>query len=86
MVLCILSDHNAVQLKIDRKQISSKYVKPQRLNSSLQNSEWVKGKNQERNKKFLELNEIVFLEKDTTQFLEHIKNKPMKKMYSFKYL
>lgn len=55
--MCILSDHNAVKLKTDTKQIPSKYTNSQILNI-LGNYEQVKEKNQERNKNhFLEPNE-----------------------------
>lgn len=44
MILCILSDHNEIELKVNSKQISSNNLNSQTLNNTLLNEEWVKEK------------------------------------------
>lgn len=41
---CTVSDHNEMKLKINSKQIPSKYISTQRLSNPLLNDEWVKEK------------------------------------------
>lgn len=42
IIPCIQSDHQAIKVKIDKKQNSSKCINPWRLNNSLLNEEWVR--------------------------------------------
>ena len=39
---CILSDHNAIKLKLDTKQIARKYTNSRIFNNSLLHDEWIK--------------------------------------------
>lgn len=44
MISCLLSDHCAIKLEIESKHIASNYSDSRRLDNSLLNDEWVKGK------------------------------------------
>ena len=53
----ILSDHNAMKLKINHKKKTKKYTKTWKLNNMLLNNEWVNNESKEEIKKYLETNE-----------------------------
>jgi hypothetical protein len=54
---CILSDHNALKVEINNKNISKKHVNNWKLNKTLLNDEWVIDEIKEEIKRFLEANE-----------------------------
>jgi hypothetical protein len=41
ITLCILSDHNALKLEINHKNISKKHASNWKLNNTLVNDEWI---------------------------------------------
>jgi hypothetical protein len=57
IILCILSDHNAVKLERNNKNNSRKYANNWRLNNTFLNDQWVIEERREEIKRFLELNE-----------------------------
>jgi hypothetical protein len=57
ITLCILYDHNAIELEFNNKSSSRKYANNWRLNNTLLNDQWVIEETGEGTKKFLELNE-----------------------------
>jgi hypothetical protein len=57
IIPCILSDHNALKLKINNKNSSKKHANNWKLNNTLQNDEWVMVEIKEESKRFLEVNE-----------------------------
>jgi predicted glycoside hydrolase/deacetylase ChbG (UPF0249 family) len=54
---CILSDHNAIKLKINNKNKDKKHANSWKLNNSWLNDKWVIDEIKEEIKKFLEVNE-----------------------------
>jgi hypothetical protein len=54
---CILSDHNALELEINNRNISKKQVNNWKLNNTLLNDECVIGEIKEEIKRLLEVNE-----------------------------
>jgi hypothetical protein len=57
IILCILSDHNALKLELNNKNNSKKHGKSWKLNNTLLNDQWVMDKIKEEIKSFLEVNE-----------------------------
>jgi hypothetical protein len=57
ITLCILSDHNTLELELNNKNISRKYANNWRLNNTLLNNHWVIEEIREEMKNFLEVNE-----------------------------
>jgi hypothetical protein len=57
IIPCILSDHNALKLEINNKNISKKHANNWKLNNILLNVEWVTDEIKEEIKRFLEVNE-----------------------------
>jgi hypothetical protein len=57
IILCILSDHNALKLEMNNKNNSKTNANSWRLNSTLLNYQWVIDEIKEEIKKFLEVNE-----------------------------
>jgi hypothetical protein len=57
IILCILSDHNALKLEINNKNSSKKHAKSLKLNNTLLNDKWVIDEIKEEIKRFLEVNE-----------------------------
>ena len=49
IISSIFSDHNAIQLEINKKKITSKKYKHWRLNNELLNNQWMTEKNQRGN-------------------------------------
>jgi hypothetical protein len=47
---CILSDHNALKVEINNKNISKKHAKNWKLNNTLPNDQWVTGEIKEETK------------------------------------
>jgi hypothetical protein len=58
IILCIISDHNALRLEINNKNNSKKHANNWKLNNTLLNDQWVIDEMKERIKSFLEVNEI----------------------------
>lgn len=83
MILCILSDHNEIELKVNSKQISSNNLNSQTLNNTLLNEEWVKEKIK------IELRIFVIKRKQQhhiTKPHRYIKNSSKREVYSPKNL
>jgi hypothetical protein len=57
IILCILSDHNAVKLECNNKSKDKNHANRLKLNNSLFNEQWVIDEIKEEIKKFLEVNE-----------------------------
>jgi hypothetical protein len=57
IIPCILSDHNAIKLKLNNKNSSKKHANNWKLNNTLLNDKWVIDKIKEEIKRFLEVNE-----------------------------
>jgi hypothetical protein len=57
IILCILSDHNALILKLNNKNNSKNHTNIWKLNNILLNDQWVIGEIKEKMKRFLEVNE-----------------------------
>jgi hypothetical protein len=57
IIPCILSDHNALKLEINNKNISKKHINNWKLNNTLLNNEWVIDEIKLEIKMFLEANE-----------------------------
>jgi hypothetical protein len=57
IIPCILSDHNALKLEINNKNISKKHSNNWKLNNTLLNDQWVTDEIKEEIKWFLEVNE-----------------------------
>jgi hypothetical protein len=57
ITLCILSDHNALELEINNKNSSKKHVNNWKLNNTLLSDEWVINEINEEIKRFLDVNE-----------------------------
>jgi hypothetical protein len=57
IILCILSDHNALKLELNNKNNSRKHANNWKLNSTLLNDQWVIDEIKEEIKGFLEVNE-----------------------------
>jgi hypothetical protein len=57
IIPCILSDHNALKLKLNNKNNSRKYAKNWKLNNTLFKDQWVIDEIKEEIKSFLEVNE-----------------------------
>jgi hypothetical protein len=57
IILCILSDHNAIKLELHNKSKDKKHSNSWKLNNSLLNDQWVIDEIKEEIKKFLEVNE-----------------------------
>jgi lysyl-tRNA synthetase class I len=55
IILCILSDHNALKLEINNKSSSKKHAKNQKLNNTLLKDRWVIDEIKEEIKNFLKL-------------------------------
>jgi hypothetical protein len=79
IILCILSDHNALKLEINNKNISKKHVSHWKLDNTLLNDKWVIDEIKEEIKRFLEVNEN---ENMIYQAMGHSKGSPKKKVYS----
>jgi hypothetical protein len=54
---CILSDHNAIKLKLNNKNKDKNHANMWKLNNSLLNEQWVMDEIKEEIKSFLEVNE-----------------------------
>jgi hypothetical protein len=54
---CILSDHNATKVELNKKNNSRKYANNWRSNNTLLNDQWVTEEIRDETKKFLEINE-----------------------------
>jgi hypothetical protein len=57
IILCILSNHNALKLELNNKNNSRKYVNNWKLNNTLLNDQWVIDEIKQEIKRFLEVNE-----------------------------
>jgi hypothetical protein len=57
VIPCILSDHNALKLKINNKNNSKKHINSWKLNNTLLNDQWVIDEIKEEIKKSLEVND-----------------------------
>jgi hypothetical protein len=57
IILCILSDHNAVKLERNNKSKDKKHANSWKLNTSLLNEQWIIEEIKQEIKKFLEVNE-----------------------------
>jgi hypothetical protein len=57
IILCILSDHNAIKLELNNKNKDKKHANSWKLNNSLLNEQWVTDEIKEEIKKFLEVSE-----------------------------
>jgi hypothetical protein len=57
IILCILSDHNALKLELNNKNSGKKHADNWKLNNTLLNDEWVINEIKEEIKGFLEVNE-----------------------------
>jgi hypothetical protein len=57
IILCILSDHNALKLELNNKHNSRKHANNWKLNNTLLNDQWVIDEIKEEIKMFLEINE-----------------------------
>jgi hypothetical protein len=57
IIPCILSDHSALKLEINNKNISKKHANNWKLNNTLLNIEWVTDEIKKETKSFLEVNE-----------------------------
>jgi hypothetical protein len=57
IILCILSDHNALKLELNNKNNNRKYANNWNLNNTLLNDQWVIDEIKEEIKRFLEVNE-----------------------------
>jgi hypothetical protein len=57
IISCILSDHNALKLEMNNKNISKKHINNWKLNNTLLNDEWIIDEIKEEIKRFLEVNE-----------------------------
>jgi hypothetical protein len=57
IMLCLLSDHNAIKLELKNKSKDKKHANSWKLNNSLLNEQWVIDEIKEEIKKFLEVNE-----------------------------
>jgi hypothetical protein len=57
IILCILSDHNALKLDLSNKNNSKKHANSWKLNNTLLNDRWVIDEIKEEIKRFLEVNE-----------------------------
>jgi hypothetical protein len=57
IILCILSDHNALKLELNNKNNTRKYRNNWKLNNTLLNDQWVTDEIKEEIKSFLEVNE-----------------------------
>jgi hypothetical protein len=57
IIPCILSDHNALKLKINNKNSSKKHANNWKLSNTLLNDQWVTDEIKEEIKRFLEVNE-----------------------------
>jgi exonuclease III len=53
IILCILSDHNAVKLELNNKSKEKKHANSWKLNNSLLNEQWIVNEIKEEIKKFL---------------------------------
>jgi hypothetical protein len=56
IILCILSDHNALKLELNNKNNSKKYANTWTLKNTLLNDQWVIDKIKEEMKRFLKVN------------------------------
>jgi hypothetical protein len=57
IILCILSDHNALKLELNNKNNNKNHTNIWKLNNILLNDQWVIGEIKEKMKRFLEVNE-----------------------------
>jgi hypothetical protein len=57
IIPCILSDHNALKLELNKKNNSKKHTNNWKLNNTLLNDKWVTDERKEEIKRFLEVNE-----------------------------
>jgi hypothetical protein len=57
IIPCILSDHNALKLELNKKNNSRKYSNNWKLNNTVLNDQWVIDEMKEEIKRFLEVNE-----------------------------
>jgi hypothetical protein len=57
IIPCILSNHNAIKLKINNKNNSKKHTNNWKLNNTLLNDQWVIDEMKEEIKRFLDVNE-----------------------------
>jgi hypothetical protein len=57
IIPCILSDHNALKLKLNNKNNCKKHANSWKLNNTLLNDQWVIDEIKEEIKRFLEVNE-----------------------------
>jgi hypothetical protein len=57
IIPCILSNHNALKLKLNNKNNSRKHTNNWKLNNTLLNDQWVIDEIKEEIKRFLEVNE-----------------------------
>jgi hypothetical protein len=57
IILCILSDHNALKLELNNKNNSRKHANSWKLNNTLLNDQWVRDEIKEEIKSYLEINE-----------------------------
>jgi hypothetical protein len=55
---CIISDHNALKLKLNNKNNSRKYANNWKLNNTLLNNQWVIDEIKEEIKRFLKVNKM----------------------------
>jgi hypothetical protein len=57
IILCILSDHNAIKQELNNKSKDKNHANSWKLNNSLLNEQWIINEIKEQIKKFLEVNE-----------------------------
>jgi hypothetical protein len=57
IIPCILSDHNAIKVELNKKSKHKKHANSWKLNNSLLNKQWIIDEIKEEIKKFLEVNE-----------------------------
>jgi hypothetical protein len=57
IILCIVSNHNALKPKLNNKTNSRKYPNNWKLNNTLLNDQWMIHKIKQEIKRFLEVNE-----------------------------
>jgi hypothetical protein len=57
IIPCIVSDHNALKVKINNKYNSKKHANNWKQNKTLLNDQWITDEIKEESKRFLEVNE-----------------------------